>query len=112
MYMIKSAFFGCGVIDITKKQDLALRQIYEEPLLLKLGLSRKFPRKVLYSRKSALGVGIMTPMTIIAILKAKLCLGNARMKGVTNEAIHLHEEFLAIEAGRNVKIGGEEEYCY
>ena len=111
-YMIKSAFFGCGIIELNEKQNDALKQIYEEPLLMKLGLSRKFPRKILYSRKSALGVGIMTPLTIIAMLKAKLYLGNVRAKGVTNEAVQLHEEMVAVKAGRKVQIGGEQKYRY
>ena len=110
--MIKSAFFGCRVVEITDKQDMALRKIYEEPLLLKLGLSRNFPRKVLYSRKSALGIRIMTLATIIVVLKAKLYLGNVRTRGVINEAVQLHEEYLAIEAGRTIDLGGEKEYHY
>ena len=61
--------------------------MHEEPLLMKLGLSRKFSRDVLHGRKSALGVGDMTPNTIIAILKAKTCVGNIRRRGETNNAI-------------------------
>ena len=104
VYMIKSVFFGCGIIELNEQQERELRRIYKEPLLLKLGLSRKFPRDVLYSRKSALGVGIMKPSTIIDILKAKLYLGNARRKGVTYEAIKLQEEYLKVEAGCEINI--------
>ena len=67
-------------------------------------MSRKFPRDVLYSRRSALGVGIMKPSTIIAILKAKLYLGNVRRKGVTYAAIKLQEEYVKVEAGREISI--------
>ena len=86
-YIIKSTFFSYRVVKITDKQDMALRKVYEELLLLKLGLSRNFSKKVLYSRKSALGIQIMTLSTIIAVLKAKLYLGNMRTRGVINEAV-------------------------
>ena len=104
VYMIKSVFFGCGIVELNEQQERELRRIYEEPLLLKLGLSRKFPRDVLYSRKSALGVGIMKPSTIIDILKAKLYLGNVRRKDVTYAAIKLQEEYLKVKAGREINI--------
>ena len=99
IYMIKSVYFGCGIFELTDNQENELKKIYEEPLLVKLGLSRNFLRRVLYSRKSALGIGIMEPSTIINILKAKLYLGNKRMEGVANEVIKLQEEYLIVEAG-------------
>ena len=74
-------FFGCGVIELNKKQEDELRRIYEQPMLIKLGLSRKYPRTALYSRKSALGIGLMKPNTIIAILKLKSYIGNKRRLG-------------------------------
>ena len=109
-YMIKSVCFGCGIIELSEEQEIELKKIYEEPLLIKLGLSRRFPRAVLHSRKSALGIGIMTPRTIIDILKAKLHVGNVRREGETNAAIALHEELLVVEAGRNVAIGSHDEH--
>ena len=48
----------------------------EEPMLIKLELGRKLPRKVLCMRKSALGVELMTLSTIIASLKLKSCIKN------------------------------------
>ena len=71
IYMIKSIFFGCGVIELNPKEVKKLKQIYEELMLIKLGFSKKFPRIALYTRKSALGVGIIKPETTIAILKLK-----------------------------------------
>ena len=65
-------------------------------MLVKLELSKKFPRNVLYSRKSALGVVLMNLPTIINILKAKLYIGNIHREGVTNEVIKLHEEYLQV----------------
>ena len=71
VYIIKSVFFGCGVIELNPKEVKELKQIYEEQMLIKLGLSKKFPRTALYTKKSALGVGIIKSETIIAILKLK-----------------------------------------
>ena len=104
IYMIKSVYFGCGIIELSAKQEQALQQIYEEPLLVKLGLSRNFPRLVLYSRKSALGVGIMRPSTIIDMLKAKQYLGHKRMNSIANQSIQLQEEYLKVESGRDTNL--------
>ena len=52
--------------------------ISEPVLLKKLGLSEKFPREILYARKSALGVGLLKPSTIITILTLKLYLEHMR----------------------------------
>jgi len=76
IYMIKSVFFGCRVIQLKLRQEKELKQLYEEPLLIKISFSRKFPRKVLYMRKIALGIGIMSLRTIIDTLKLKLFIGN------------------------------------
>ena len=103
-YMITSMYFGCGIIELTIKQEQELKRLYKEPLLIKLGLSRNFPRQVLYSRKSALGIGIMIPSTIINMLKAKLYIGNVRREGVAKEAIDLQEEYLRVEAGREISV--------
>ena len=102
--MIKSIYFGCGIIELMKEQEVEMRRIYEEPLLIKLGLSRKFPRAVLYSRKSTLGIRIMTPSIIINILKAKLYVGNVRKRGETSRAIVMHQEMMIVEVGREVGI--------
>ena len=70
---------------------------------MKLGLSRKFPRLVLYSRKSALSLGIMKPSTIIDMLKAKQYIGHRRMNSIAQESIKLHQEFLTVELGRELR---------
>jgi len=41
VYIIKSIFFGCGIVELNEQQERELQRIYKEPLLLKLGLSRK-----------------------------------------------------------------------
>ena len=104
-YVIKSVYFGCGIVELTNKQEEELKIMYEEPLLTKLGLSRKFPRNVLHNRKSALGVGIMTPKTIIDFLKAKTYLGNIRRRRETCKAMLNQQELMPVEAGRDISIG-------
>ena len=112
IYMIKSVYFGCGVIELNEKQEKELRRIYEEPMLMKLGLSKKYPRAALYSQKSALGVGLMLPSTIIATLKLKLYIGNKRRLGNSAEALKIQEEYQVIEAGREIVLGENPEQRY
>ena len=112
VYMIKSVFFGCGVINLNEKQELELRKLYEEPMLIKLGFSRNFPRKVLYMRKSALGIGLMAPKTIIDTMKLKLYIGNVRRIGNATQALDIHHDFQQIEAGRNCTIGEDSKNVY
>ena len=78
MYLIKKVYFGCGVISIMFQLERILKKIYEPIILKKLGLSENFPRAVLYSRKTALGVGLIAPRTIINELSMKLYLGYRR----------------------------------
>ena len=75
-YMIKSIYFGCGILKLTPTQEAILIWIYELTLLQKLGLSIKFSRSVLYIRKSVVGIGIIKPSTIIDILALKLYIGH------------------------------------
>ena len=110
--MIKSVYFGCGIVKLIVVQEIELKRIYETPLLIKLGLGQKFPHKVLYSRKSALGVRIMIPKTIINILKAKLYIGNVRKRGETNKVIELHSELINVESDRELGIGYDPQKRY
>lgn len=112
VYMIKSVYFGCGIVKLNKQQEKELRRIYEEPMLIKLGLSRKYPRTALYSRKSALGVGLMLPSTLLAVLKLKLYIGNMRKLGNAAEAIQVQLDYQEVEAGRVVTIGEDPELRY
>ena len=93
VYMIKSIFFGCRVIELNPKEVKELKKIYEEPMLIKLGFSKKFPRTAFYTRKSTLGVGIMKSETIIAILKLKQYIGNMRKLGNAGKLIRVQEEY-------------------
>ena len=71
-YLIASIYFRCGVIKIIEKQELELMKIYKKIVLRKLRLSEKFPRVILYSRKTLLGLGLLKPSIIIKTLVLKL----------------------------------------
>lgn len=75
----KKVHFGSGVISLTEQQEIALKRIYEPVLLRKMNLSKKFPRSVLCSRKTALCIGLLAPRTTIDVLALKLHLGNQRL---------------------------------
>ena len=111
-YMIKSVFFGCGVIELNQKQEKELKRLYEAPMLMKLGLSKNFPRLALYVRKSVLGIGLMQPSTIIAILKLKSYIGNKWKEGNATQSIEIQEAYQEIEAGRPTILGEDPDYRY
>jgi len=92
MYLCKKVYFGSGVFSLSKKQEEILKKIYEPVVLKKLGLSEKFPRSILYSRKTALGVGLMAPNTIMSILALKLYVGHNRIKSEISKMIRINEE--------------------
>ena len=60
--------------------------------LRKVGLSEKFPRKVLCAQKLQLGVGLLKPNTILTILLLKLCLGHQRNQEVISQQIIVNEK--------------------
>ena len=85
MYLLTKVYFRCRIMKITDKQEEHLMKIYKLIILKKLGFSIKFPCNVLYTRKSALGIGIIKPSTAIEILAPKQYIGHKRMK--TNLAL-------------------------
>ena len=87
MYLITHVYFGCGILNINPKQEEILMKLSEPVILKKIQLSVKFPREVLYARKSALGIGLMKPSTILAVLAAQLYFGYQRMKDDTSKMI-------------------------
>ena len=91
MYLITQVYFGTGVIAINKNQEEILKKISEPAILRKLGLSEKFPRRILYTKKSQLGVGILQLLTIIAILSLKLYLGHKRSDNNIRKQISINE---------------------
>ena len=60
------------MINLSPKQEETLVEISEKAFLRKLGLSERFPRYILCSRRAALVVRIMKPSTIIDVLATKL----------------------------------------
>ena len=99
MYLIKKVYFGCGVININQRQEEDLKKIYEPVILRKLGLSKNFPRSVLYSRKTALGVGLMAPKTIMDGLALKLYLGHQRSEDRISKIIQIIEDNASTQYG-------------
>ena len=92
MYLCKKVYFGSGVFTLNEKQEDILKKIYEPVILKKMGLSEKFPRSALYSRKTALGVGLMAPNTIMNALALKLYLGHNRSNSALSKVIKINEE--------------------
>ena len=91
-YLIKKVYFGCGVMTLDKNQEVILQKIYEPVILRKLKLSEKFPRKVLYMRNSALGIGLLKPRTIVDLLSLKLYLGHHRAKTKESKMMQINED--------------------
>ena len=104
MYLIKQVYFGYGVISLMPKQEEILQEISEKVILRKLGLSERFPRDMLYSRKTALGVGIMKPSTIIDILALKLYVGHKRSNDRIAKIIRINEEEASYQNGFNENV--------
>ena len=42
--IMKSIYFGCGIVELHLKQEQILQKTYEETILQKIGLSKKFPQ--------------------------------------------------------------------
>jgi len=104
MYMITKVYFGCGIITLSEQQEKTIMKAYEATMLNKLGLSQKFPKELIYSRREALGVGLLKPSTIIAILATKQYFGHKRMRGRISNIININEEKAALEYGYSSNI--------
>ena len=84
-------------------------KLSENTLLKKLKLSEKFPRDMLYAKKSALGVGLMKPSTILAVLALQLYVGHQRMQDPTSIMIQLIIDNESIQLGYTDNIMNVEE---
>ena len=104
MYMVKNVFFGCRITSFIPNQEIELTKIYEQLIIDKLCLGAKFPRKVLYIHKKALGISLMKPNTVLSILALKLYFGHTRLHGSINNLININLEFLQVECGRNIAL--------
>ena len=72
MYQIKTVYFGYGIFRLLPQQEQILMKIRKTVLLVKLGLSEKFPRRIIYTKISALGVGLLKLSTIVLFLALHL----------------------------------------
>ena len=104
VHLIAHVYFGCGIVRLLPKQEDILRKISEPVLLRKLKLSEKFPREILHARKSALGIGLMKPSTILAILASQLFFGYLRMKDDASTMITsiIHNENVHYKYTKNI----------
>ena len=92
--MLKSIFFGCAVVHLTNKQIAELKRIYKAALLCKLQLSTRFPKELLYARKSWLGVELLAPKIVLAILKLKVYIGYKQIERKVTKFIKIHEDLV------------------
>ena len=76
--------------------------IYELLILKKLGLSEKFPRKILYMKKSALGIEIMKLLTMIVIIVVKLYLGYKKLGTKVGKIITINEQIQFFQSGYSI----------
>ena len=74
-------------------------KIYKPVILKKLGLSEKFPQKILYARKTASGVRILKQSTIIVIFVLKLYLEYKHCEDKIAEIISINEENARLQYG-------------
>jgi len=71
MHIVKSVFFGTGILKLILKQEEELKSIYESVILNKLGLNKTFPRKLLCTKKTSIVLGLLLPKTVLAMLSIK-----------------------------------------
>ena len=64
-YIMKSVYFGYRIIELNQRQVEILKQIYEEVIAEKIGLGKKFLRKILYVRKTIMGIELISPDTAV-----------------------------------------------
>ena len=77
----KKCFLGFRIVQLSISKEKELEKICEIPIIKKLGLSEKFPIKILHAENENLGLGLMQPNTIISILATKLYIVNMRLQG-------------------------------
>ena len=80
-------------------QDVELRKTYENLLVRKLGLGSNFPRQIIRSTVTEMGVGTVSPKTVISSLTLKLHRSHKRMKSENGTIIKIIENSALIEKG-------------
>ena len=100
-YLLKSIFFECRIVNLNEKQEKELQRIHEEMISIKLRLGQKFPRHVLYTRRNAIGIGLIKPNTTITMLTIKLFIRNSAKTRIA-QIVKIIDEMEAIEHGQGV----------
>ena len=67
MYMVRSMHFRYCIINLNMTKYNELRKAYKTAMVKKLNLGVTFLRKLLYTRQTAIGVGLLQLHTIVAI---------------------------------------------
>ena len=104
MYLLRRVYFGYGIMRLMPNQEKELMKLSENVLIKKMGLSKKFPRKLLYARWNSIGVGIIQPNTAIAMNKIRLYLGNTRLNSNAGQMILPLEEIVNAQNGYSEEI--------
>ena len=73
--------------------------VSENILLKKLGLSKKFPRQMLYTWRSVLGVGLLKLTIIVFMLSLKLHAGHEKAQDRLSRIIKINEDNASIQNG-------------
>jgi len=113
MYMMHSMYFGYCAININKTRWNEICKVYEATMTKKLNLSMTFPRKLLYTHRTAIGIGLLQPHTIVAIAILKQYIGNLRTMRNIRKIIVANKELIAVKAsysGRYIEVNSNRRY--
>ena len=72
---MKSMYFRCEIVELNPKQEEILKNIYKEIIADKIGIGKKFPRRILYIRKTAIRVELIKLSIVVRIQALKLYIG-------------------------------------
>ena len=76
-YLTIKVYFRSRIIFLTKEKGKAMREIYEQLLLIKLKLGIKFLKAVMHSRNIVLGIQIIKLQIAVAIIAMRMYIINA-----------------------------------
>ena len=99
VYMLMSVYFGSGIIELDKKEEVELMRITEPALLWKMDLSAKFLRTMMYESQNMLRLEFMKPSTMIAAQMIKMHVRNVRLEAKTSVLIKSLNEYNIVESG-------------
>ena len=78
--------------------------MHELSIVRKMGLGDNFLRKLLFVKKSVLGVGLIEPKNVIDYLAIKLHVGKKRSKGELTTTTNTHEEISEDDSGITIRV--------